>query len=581
MYEKLDSQKTKSEPFDLKAWEKKRYWTTKAFTLECVMLGMEYSVTFLTLWLYIKEMVNTDQPKLFYSLVASSYLIAAVILSVVIGRWIDRTRKVRQIFLICNTLVILGNILYALHFSPWFLVVGRLVSGADGPLRSVISGEIARCYPDAEVLSKFSSMGMAFALGFIVGPGVNFMFTTVDVTIGTWHITYANIPGVYMALLFFATQVFVYFAVYDLSREYDMKDEDSIKAILPSSSSGVEAGEFNITISNFHPISGGDTYFGERFTKSLQLPTSTGSKDTVINFYDDTWVETSLYVEQERRSKFKLQRLEMSGMFIRPFAFPKLASPSIHPQQSTSIAALQPSTSADESSSLTSSTSSGYSSTSTSTTNTIVESSSDQVLCTIFRNQDAVLILVLTFVLWYWMVAFDMWLPLMVVDVMEMGITELNGIVFGFGCISAIILGIMSFKSFSDKTLYNLSIVCMIALALMELIFVYMRFNHSNNYVNMALWTVWGTFFAIVVIMDEVFLVGVMAKMTSSKVQTFTESLRLSMSRFGALLALLSSASLFQWVEYVCGVGVVVCLLTLVLLVRRRKTLKSPVLCIK
>ena len=174
-----------------------------------------------------------------------------------------------------------------------------------------------------------------------------------------------------------------------------------------------------------------------------------------------------------------------------------------------------------------------------------------------------------------------MWLPLMVVDVMEMGIVELNGIVFGFGCISAVILCIMSFKTFSDKTLYNLSIVCMVALACMEFIFIYMRFRHSNLYVNMTLWTVWGVFFAIVVIMDEVFLVGVMAKMTSSKVQTFTESLRLAMSRFGALLALLTSAVLFQWVEYACAVGVLVCIVTLVLLVRRKKTLSSPSICIK
>lgn len=562
-----------NEPFDIKLWEKKRYWTTKAFTLECVMLGMEYSVTFLTLWLYIKEMVNTEQPKLFYSLVASSYLIAAVILSVIIGRWIDRTRKIRQIFLICNTLVILGNILYALHYSPWYLVFGRLISGADGPLRSVISGEVARCYPDSEVMSKFSSMGMAFALGFIIGPGVNFMFTTVDVTIGTWHITYANVPGVYMALLFLFTQICVFFMVHDLSREYDLKDEANVKPILPG---GGEFKSMDITISHFHGGAATTDTIADRLTKSLQLPTTKYKKhQTVINFYDDTWVETSLASEHERRNKFRLQRLEMSGMFIRPFAFPKLASNQVSPATGT------------ESTSLTSSTSSGYSSTSASSASTTSsadddqQSSSDQVICKIFSNLDAMLILALTFILWYWMVAFDMWLPLMVVDVMGMGITELNGIVFGFGCISAVILGIMSFKSFSNKTLYYLSIVCMLALAVMELIFIYMRFHHKNAYVNIVLWIIWGTLFAIVVIMDEVFLVGVMAKMTSSKIQTFTESLRLSMSRFGALLALLSSASLFQWVEYVCCAGVVVCALTLVMLIRRRKTLKAPTICIK
>ncbi|XP_066924052.1 uncharacterized protein [Clytia hemisphaerica] len=565
MYKNLDKEAGSDEPVDIKQWERKRYWTTKAFTLECIMLGMEYSVTFLTLWLYIKEMINTDQPKLFYSLVASSYLIAAVILSVFIGRWVDRTRKVRQIFLICNTLVIIGNIMYAFHFSPWFLVFGRLVSGADGPLRSVISGEIARCYPDSEVLSRFSSMGMAFALGFIVGPGVNFMFTTVDFNIGAWHVTYVNIPGVYMALFFFITQICVFFMVHDLSREYDLKADAILKPILPG-----DIKPLPVTTSFFYAPSNANTQSqSDRFTKSVQIPVK--PKETTINFYDDTLIETALRTqqEQERRNKFKMQRLEMSGMFIRPFAFPKLASNQVVPVIT-------------EDSSLTSSSSSNYSSiSSSSSTSSDEQSKADHILCTILTNADSLLILALTFILWYWMVAFDMWLPIMVVDVMEMSITELNGIVFGFGCISAVILGIMSLKSFSDRMLYNLSIICMIALALMELIFIYMRFRHSQMYINIVLWIIWGTLFAIVVIMDEVFLVGVMAKMTSSKVQTFSESLRLSMSRFGALLALLTSAALFEWIEYVCGVGVIVSLLTLVILIKRRKSLRAPVICIK
>ena len=353
--------------------------------------------------------------------------------------------------------------------------------------------------------------------------------------------------------------------VHDLSREYDLKADEVLKPVLP------EDKPLPVTTSFFYSPSTTNKSPSDRFTRSVQIPVK--PKDTVINFYDDTWVETSLYNQQERRNKFKMQRLEMSGMFIRPFAFPKLASNQVVPllTENTSLT------------SSTSSSSSTYSSTSSSSSSSAndEESKADRILCTILTNADSLLILALTFILWYWMVAFDMWLPIMVVDVMEMSITELNGIVFGFGCISAVILGIMSLKSFSDRMLYNLSIVCMIALALMELIFIYMRFRHSQMYVNIVLWIIWGTLFAIVVIMDEVFLVGVMAKMTSSKVQTFSESLRLSMSRFGALLALLTSAALFEWIEYVCGVGVIVSLLTLVILVMRRKTLRAPVICIK
>ena len=571
MYTSIEEQE-----FDLKKWEKKRLWTTRAFVLECVMLGMEYSVTFLTLWLYIKTLIDTEYPKIFYSLVASSYLLAAVVFSVIIGRWVDKTRKVRQTFLICNTLVIVGNILYSLHFSPWFLVFGRLISGADGPLRSIISGEVARCYPDAEVLGKFSTMGMAFAMGFIVGPGINFAFTNVDFQIGMWQVTYVNVPGVYMAVFFIITQTIVYFTVSDLSREFDLKAEEACdETLLPTDKKQSNLNSNSgVTISSFEKIntSGKNT---DKFTKSLQI---SSTKEFIIDFQDDMQFNATLSRGNQGNSNpinknsstFSLEQLELSTMIIMPVVIPRHTNITI----------------CDEKQHLLSSGTSTYSSTSstTSATESTISndpSSVDSILYQIFTNFDAVLILVLTFCLWYWMVAFDMWLPIMVVDVMGMGITELNGIVFGFGCISAIMLLVMSFKTFSDKLLFKLSLFCMVALVIMEIIFIVMKNFHSNMYVNITSWVIWGTLFAVVVIMDEVFLVGVLAKMTSSKIQTFNESLRLAMSRFGALLALLTSAVLFEWVEYACSVGILVSIIAFALLVYRRKSLSAPTICIK
>lgn len=583
---KEDCEKEK-DSFNLQKWERKRLWTTRAFILECVMLGMEYSVTFLTLWLYIKTLIDTEYPKIFYSLVASSYLLAAVVFSVIVGRWVDQTRKVRQTFLICNTLVIIGNILYSLHFSPWLLVFGRLISGADGPLRSIISGEVARCYPDSEVLSKFSTMGMAFAMGFIVGPGVNFAFTSVDFQLGDWQVTYVNVPGVYMAVLFIITQIIVYFTVSDLSREYDLKADECKEETNEADGNEKELEVFKnninnsfilppppgITVSHFQCFDEDE----DRFSKSVRIPYT--EKNTIIDFQDD--MKFAKTVQQSHRNNttsstdrtrdFRLEQLEFSTMIIMPV----IITGQHRQQRQGEHQPLLASGSASYSST------SSVSTTTDSTTSTDSTSSVDSILCQILTNFDAVLILVLTFTLWYWMVAFDMWLPIMVVDVMGMGINELNGIVFGFGCISAIILLLMSFKTFSDKLLFKLSLFCMIALAMMEVIFIMLRNYHSNMYVNVVSWTIWGTLFAVVVIMDEVFLVGVLAKMTDSKIQTFNESLRLAMSRFGALLALLTSAVLFEFLEYACSVGIVISIIAFGLLFYRRKTLSKPTISIK
>ena len=54
MYKNLDKESA-DEPVDIKQWERKRYWTTKAFTLECVMLGMYcemWNIDFLASWIF-------------------------------------------------------------------------------------------------------------------------------------------------------------------------------------------------------------------------------------------------------------------------------------------------------------------------------------------------------------------------------------------------------------------------------------------------------------------------------------------------------------------------------------------------
>lgn len=209
--------------FDVHQWEKKRSTTIKAFVLECAVLGMEYSVTFLTLWIYVTTLVVTDRPSFFYSIISAAYLLSAVLFSIMIGRWVDRTRNVRIAFLVCNMSVIFGNVLYSVHHSPWFLVVGRFLCGIGGPLRSVMSGEVSRCFPTDQVTRKFSLMGTAFSLGFILGPGLNFAFKDFDLRFGLFHLTFANVAGFYMAGLFIIVQVVVFLTVTDLSKEYDLK----------------------------------------------------------------------------------------------------------------------------------------------------------------------------------------------------------------------------------------------------------------------------------------------------------------------------------------------------------------------
>ena len=652
-------------------------------------------------------LVVTDRPSFFYSIISAAYLLSAVLFSIMIGRWVDRTRNVRITFLVCNMAVIFGNILYSVHHSPWFLVVGRFLCGIGGPLRSVMSGEVSRCFPTDQVTRKFSLMGTAFSLGFILGPGVNFAFKDLDIRFGLFHLTFANAAGFYMAALFMTVQVVVFLTVTDLSKEYDLKADlcyttRSLADVpYPGTASNFYCSDGGVGDSEARPIDVPPScpYFhqysqnrqqsfvksdflsypecGQQHravksfscssTNSKQIPTTKddlpysnqythpdqythpvrsfsccsnhlqriGQKQALTedallkkallvgsnncNSNQANTTTTAITVDQmdsisingslndlsitsthahtiphhafggcrtrssigaesristyTQHSSCAFHQKSFLG-FHKSIAMEKIEKPTLFPQTFTRADAML----------------------SVSVMLVGDQLSDDcvglldpdaplpttcEILKQIGSSVDAMIVFFLSFFMYFWMVAFDMWLPMMIIDELDMGVTELNGIVFGFGCISAVILLLLSWKQFDDQAMFKLSLICVLCLGLMEVIFGSMKLFKQPLYVNVVLWVVWGTLFAVVVVMDEVFLIGILAKMTSSRIQTFNESLRLAMTRAGALIALVTAAMLFEYVEYLCLAGVVFSVVVFMVLVCRHKTFKNPTLIIR
>ena len=209
-------------------WIKKRKLTTIAFAIQNVFIGCEYGIFVINLWFYLTEMVNTNYPKMFYSLISVAYLLSAAGSSVVICHLADKTREIKKIIFFSNAAFIVGNIIYMIPFSPCLLLFGRIVAGCGQPGRSVMAGELARSYSDEETASVFSILGSAHALGFMCAPGLNMIFSATDIWLKEWHITYANVSGLYMAVMFLITQMISALMISDISEEYDLKRECQI-----------------------------------------------------------------------------------------------------------------------------------------------------------------------------------------------------------------------------------------------------------------------------------------------------------------------------------------------------------------
>ena len=210
---------------ELAAWKHKRRSTMVVIGIHRFLYGVLYSNVFATLWIYLTTLVKTDRPYLWYSLILVSFNVCGMIFTLIIGRISDRTRNIRACVLILTAVTIVGNVLYALPYSVYYVFAGRFISGVIVATQPLVTGEVVRVYEKDEVIRMLSIQGMCSGLGLIVGPAMNFAFVKIDITICSLHLTYANAPSLFLSVMFLLLQVLMIFFLHNLSKQLDLKAE--------------------------------------------------------------------------------------------------------------------------------------------------------------------------------------------------------------------------------------------------------------------------------------------------------------------------------------------------------------------
>ena len=213
-----------SSDFQFNEWTEKRKRTSRVFYIQNLLNGIEYSLTYMNLYLYLKQVIKTDHLVFHYTAISTGFLLSLIVNSLILGRIFDHYRNFRVILIFANVTMIIGNVFYIIPISPWFLFTGRVVSGVGSCMRSLITAELARSYKEKEVLVQFSRLGMAFGIGFIAGPGINFAFVNANFQFLGIHIMFANGAGLLLIFFLFIQLGLVVFFVSNLSKEFDLKE---------------------------------------------------------------------------------------------------------------------------------------------------------------------------------------------------------------------------------------------------------------------------------------------------------------------------------------------------------------------
>lgn len=156
------------------------------------------------------EASGADNPRfmtavLFGGVLGSLYSILQFLCAPLWGAWSDRVGR-RKVLLITIGGLALGYLLWFFAASFWILILSRVVTGAMGGNLSVATAAVADTTTREKRSSGLALIGIAFGLGFIVGPAIGGLASMIDLTerwpaLAQWGVNPFSMPALISFLL--------------------------------------------------------------------------------------------------------------------------------------------------------------------------------------------------------------------------------------------------------------------------------------------------------------------------------------------------------------------------------------------
>ncbi len=177
------------------------------------MLGIGVVIPILPIIFFAKDFfpptVSKGMIDVLLGLLIASYSIAQFFAAPVLGKYSDRYgRKKLLLISLCGTLI--GYVLFAVAIlisNVYLLFISRIIDGITGGNVSIVNSAIADISDATNKTKNFGMIGMAFGLGFILGPFLGGVLS--DAHVVSWF-SLAT-PFWAAALLVFANILFVVF----------------------------------------------------------------------------------------------------------------------------------------------------------------------------------------------------------------------------------------------------------------------------------------------------------------------------------------------------------------------------------
>ena len=193
-----------------------------------------------------------------------------------------------------------------------------------------------------------------------------------------------------------------------------------------------------------------------------------------------------------------------------------------------------------------------------------------------FTHVDTVLLLGVQFMETSVVLSMNMTCPIIVTTYLHWSHTAYDVIKFGTSVFSLLPCLYLVFRTIGDHTMYCIALPSVLAYALLQLVQMVWVMDLGSEKLNIFLAVVYSVMFTVLVLIRDVFVGSFLAKMVSSRHQSSADSIRIAVSRVGAIFAMLSAPYALEQIEVVGWVLISFIVLFALLLFARRKTLKNP-----
>ena len=200
---------------------KQNKWNFICFCLVTGIQGIEYGFIVPTLFSYLKDEVHAKHLNFWFGAITSSFFVASIVGSLTIGKYADRTRKIRRIIVGTCFFVSLGNIIYTLAYNAPSVLVGRFMQGFGDAVVPVLIGEITKTYPEQESYKKLSMMTTIFYAAYISSPVITTVFSACNFRLLGIHFTVYTAPAYLIGVCWFSLGIVCYFVVKNPSTACD------------------------------------------------------------------------------------------------------------------------------------------------------------------------------------------------------------------------------------------------------------------------------------------------------------------------------------------------------------------------